>query len=87
MEPKQWFWRNPMFDLVASAVELLSIGNVQRGNQSKAKRSAFPKRIPRPWDKDSETTKLGGKIKLPVKDMMAWVMSRRASGDDGGTGI
>jgi hypothetical protein len=81
MHPKQWFWRNPMFDLVASAVDLLGVANTQRGNASKAKRSSFPKRIPRPWDKDSEVTKLGGKIKLPVREMMDWIQSRRAKPD------
>lgn len=84
-DPKTWFWRNPMFDLVTSAVELLAVANVQRGNPSRASRSKFPKRIPRPWDQDSETTKLGGKIKLPVKDMLAWIESRRAK-DDGTSG-
>ena len=82
LEPKLWFWRNPAFDLMVTAVEALITGNVQRGNASGAKKSAFPKRIPRPWDKGSETKTLGGKIKLPASEMMAWVKSRMAKHAD-----
>lgn len=49
--PKTWVWYLPGFDQLQSAVELLQIGNVQRGNASQTPKSKFPKRMRRPWDK------------------------------------
>lgn len=43
-----WIWAIPGYNELVSLIELTAIGNVQRGNQSGAKRSDFPKKVRRP---------------------------------------
>lgn len=50
LNPKDWVWGIPGFDQVVLISELLATGNVQRGNQSGARRSDFPERTRRPYD-------------------------------------
>lgn len=45
-----WVWALPGYNELVTLAELTAAGNVQRGNQSGAKRSDFPKRIRRPND-------------------------------------
>lgn len=75
-----WYWRDPLFDLVLSVVETLQVANVQRGNPSGASRSKFPERVKRPWDNKGGTKKIGGKVKLPMQKVLDWIESRREKG-------
>lgn len=41
------------YDQLQTMVEILATGNVLHGNQSGAKRSHFPERAKRPWEKST----------------------------------
>lgn len=72
-EPKNWLWGLPGYDELVSLLEMTAAGNVQRGNQSGAKKSEFPKRIRRPWDERDTVNerKLGGtKVSLEEMDRL-----------------
>lgn len=76
-----WLWSLPGYNELVTVVELLATGNVQRGNQSGAKRSDFPNRVRRPGDEREivDQTTLGNKaVDLSV---MADMMRGRLSGD------
>lgn len=77
----KWLWSLPGYDELVTLVELIATGNVQRGNQSGAKRSDFPKRVQRPGDEREvvDQTTLGNRaVDLSV---MADMMKGRLSGD------
>ena len=52
---KDWFWYNPMFDVVTGVYDgvsqLLAVVSRRHG----IKKSEVPKPVPRPWDQKHET--------------------------------
>lgn len=79
-DPKNWLWGLPGYDEIITLVELIATGNVQRGNQSNAKKSDFPKRITRPWDERSTVNerKLGA-TQVPLEEMDRMLDARMES--------
>ena len=52
---KDWFWYNPMFDVVTGIYDGISQLVAVVSRRPAIKRSDVPKPVPRPWDKKQET--------------------------------
>lgn len=78
-----WAWALPGYNELVLLSELLSVGNVQRGNQSGAKRSDFPDRVRRPWDNREvvDERKIGGKNAVDAQVMSQMLLDRMSDGE------
>lgn len=74
-KPDEWVWYVPGYDEILRLVELTNIANIQRGNQSQAERSAFPKFIKRPWDKAKQVKKIAT-TKMKTEEFWQWFQTR-----------
>lgn len=72
--PKEWFWYDPFYELLAGIHDATHYAAATGRKQSGLKRKDIPKPLPRPWDKKQETKKLGGEA-VPldvVRSALGW---------------
>ena len=75
MNPKEWAWNDPSRDLMVTMIELLGQLNAKTPLAYKQKKGDLPKRIPRPWDKQKNVTKMGSKPR-PLAEVDKWLSER-----------
>jgi hypothetical protein len=68
MHPKTWFWMHPLTDIIAGTFDRVGLMAAVVQRREKVKRAEIPKPIPRPWDKKTDTKKIGDKP-VPLDDM------------------
>lgn len=76
-DPENWHWYTLHFDQVQNLVEMMATLATLHGNQSQAKKSDFPERAKRPWDKGKAEEVKEFKFKpTPLSELDSWIDSR-----------
>lgn len=78
MNPKDWAWNDPSRDLLVTVIEVLGQINAKTPLAHKQKKGDLPKRIPRPWDKKSQSVQKLGSKPRPLAEIDEWMKKRLA---------
>ena len=76
-EPNDWRWYTLHYDQLQNIAEIMATLATLTGNQSRAKKSQFPERAKRPWDKSSEQETKEFKFEPTLlSELDSWLDSR-----------
>lgn len=68
--PKEWFWYNPMNDVLVGVYDALGVIAATQDRRPKIKKNEIPKPTLRPWDKTRDVEKIGSTPR-PISELNA----------------
>lgn len=71
---KDWWWYHPLVDVFVGIFDRLGVIAAVVERRQKVRKGDIPKPLPRPWDKQKHTKKIGNKPRPldEMRRMLGW---------------